>query len=188
MTDTTIQAVITQTVALIHYYGFDTGRYTAVELVAAWLERYPPIWVRFAAIEALYQGRYKAVSVEQILQFWVRRGQPSYHFNHEFESLICRKLPPFPQHSADRERLEQWMAAIAQTEGSFELEETLASPDPAPQAPEETQTQESQTLSQPLTRRPIHKFTPPEDGSGFYDKLKEVFDNQEGALELEESK
>ncbi|MDB9376454.1 hypothetical protein, partial [Nodularia sphaerocarpa] len=41
----------------------------------------------------LYQGRYKGISVQQILAFWQRRGQVIYHFNMEFERLICSKFP-----------------------------------------------------------------------------------------------
>ena len=76
-------------VALLIHYSFDRGGYTAAELVERWLKDYPVNWVRLAMIEALYQGRYKAISVEQILSFWSRRGQALHHFNHEFERLIC---------------------------------------------------------------------------------------------------
>jgi hypothetical protein len=78
---------------LLANYSFDLGRYKAAELVERWLNSYPAEWVLLAAIEALYQGRYKAKSIEQILTIWTRRQQPLYHFNQEFEILICRKLP-----------------------------------------------------------------------------------------------
>ncbi|HAZ47861.1 MAG TPA: hypothetical protein DDW76_35875 [Cyanobacteria bacterium UBA11369] len=78
---------------LLANYSFDLGRYKAAELVEQWLTSYPADWVLLATIEALYQGRYKAKSVEQILTIWTRRQQPLYHFNQEFERLICRKLP-----------------------------------------------------------------------------------------------
>lgn len=77
------------TVALLTRYSFDRSGYTAGELMSRWLNDYPVNWVRLAVVEALYQGRYKAISVEQILAFWNRRGQALYHFNHEFERLIC---------------------------------------------------------------------------------------------------
>lgn len=76
-------------VALLIHYSFDQGGYTAGELIDRWLNDYPANWVRLAVIEALYQGRYKAISVEQILAFWNRREQAVYHFNREFERLIC---------------------------------------------------------------------------------------------------
>lgn len=78
---------------LLANYSFDLGRYKAAELVEQWLSSYQADWVLLAVIEALYQGRYKAKSVEQILTIWTRRQQPLYHFNQEFEFLICRKLP-----------------------------------------------------------------------------------------------
>ncbi|MFB2936213.1 hypothetical protein ACE1B6_13250 [Aerosakkonemataceae cyanobacterium BLCC-F154] len=78
---------------LLANYYFDLRGYEPCELVESWLNHYPGNWLRLAVIEALYQGRYKAVSVEQILNIWHRRNQALYHFNYEFESLICSKLP-----------------------------------------------------------------------------------------------
>jgi len=80
-------------VALLTRYSFDLSGYTAKELINRWHRKYPTAWVRLAIIEALYQGRYKAVSVQQLLAFWQRRGQVVYHFNVEFESLICSQFP-----------------------------------------------------------------------------------------------
>lgn len=93
MRDTVLDSVVAQTVALLSHYGFDMRGYSPEELVTQWLMLYHPHWIRLAVIEALYQGRYKAISVEQILTFWARRQHPTFHFNHEFERLICRKLP-----------------------------------------------------------------------------------------------
>jgi len=94
MTETQPNSAITrQIVALLSHYGFDLRGYTAEKLAFEWLSLYHEHWVRLAVIEALYQGRYKAVSVEQILTFWGRKQHPVFHFNHEFERLICRKLP-----------------------------------------------------------------------------------------------
>ncbi|XGV95229.1 MAG: hypothetical protein ACAF41_21085 [Leptolyngbya sp. BL-A-14] len=80
-------------VSLMHHYGFDLGGYTLAQLLANWQEQYPTAWIRLATIEALYQGRYKAISIEQILAMWQRRSQPLHHFNHEFERLVCENLP-----------------------------------------------------------------------------------------------
>lgn len=80
-------------VALLIHYIFDLGGYCANELVELWSHKYPVNWTRLAVIEALYQGRYKAISVEQILAFWQRRGFAMPHFNHEFERLVCDKIP-----------------------------------------------------------------------------------------------
>ncbi|MEM6401335.1 MAG: hypothetical protein AAF757_14050, partial [Cyanobacteria bacterium P01_D01_bin.116] len=76
-------------VSLLTHYSFDLGGYNASELVKRWENQYPSNWVHLAIIEALYQGRYKAVSAQQILTLWLRRNHPSYHFNMEFERLIC---------------------------------------------------------------------------------------------------
>jgi hypothetical protein len=78
---------------LLRFYSFDLGEWTIDDLLNHWQQSYPEHWVRLALIEALYQGRYKAVSVEQILVFWQRRGQTLHRFNHDFERLICNKLP-----------------------------------------------------------------------------------------------
>ncbi|MBE9207392.1 hypothetical protein IQ244_12835 [Nostoc sp. LEGE 06077] len=79
--------------ALLIHYSFDLTGYNATELVNRWQNKYPLDWLHLAVIEALYQGRYKAISVQQILAFWQRREQPIYHFNMEFERLVCSKFP-----------------------------------------------------------------------------------------------
>ena len=83
--------------SLLTRFSFDLNGSTAKQLVSYWLSRYPAYWVQFALLEALYQGRYKARSIEQILALWQRRGYPLYHFNHEFERIIrgrfSRHLP-----------------------------------------------------------------------------------------------
>lgn len=79
--------------ALLIHYSFDLSGYSASELVNRWQKQYPPDWLHLAVIEALYQGRYKGISVQQILAFWLRRGQAIYHFNMEFERLICSQFP-----------------------------------------------------------------------------------------------
>lgn len=78
---------------LLHHYSFELAGYPLVQQIEIWLEYYPAEWLPLAMIEALYQGRYKAISVEQILNLWERRNHPVYHFNHEFERLICGNLP-----------------------------------------------------------------------------------------------
>lgn len=79
--------------ALLIHYSFDLSGYNASELVNRWQTQYPVNWLHLAVIEALYQGRYKAFSVQQILTFWQRRKQAIFHFNMEFERLICSKFP-----------------------------------------------------------------------------------------------
>jgi len=78
---------------LLTHYSFDLGDRTVSHLTQHWLKDFSASWIRSAVIEALYQGRYKAVSVDQILLLWKRRNQPCYHFNYEFERLVCNKFP-----------------------------------------------------------------------------------------------
>jgi hypothetical protein len=73
---------------LLALFSFDLDGSRPEQLVGYWLSRYPTQWVQFAVVEALYQGRYKAWSIEQILAMWRRRGRPVYHFNHEFERIV----------------------------------------------------------------------------------------------------
>ncbi len=88
---------IVQAETLLTYYGFDLSGYTVNRTVQGWLQDYRADWIPAAIVEALYQGRYKAISVSQILSLWKRRGQPLRHFNHEFETIICRELPYPPE-------------------------------------------------------------------------------------------
>lgn len=82
---------------LLTYYSFEPRELSPSELSDRWLSTYPADWIRLALIEAIYQGRYKPFSVDQLLAFWQRRGQPLYHFNHEFEQLVCSNFPQRPQ-------------------------------------------------------------------------------------------
>lgn len=97
----------TQAAILLTHYGFDLDGYAANSLVESWLEAYEVGWVRAAVLEALYQGRYKAVSVEQILALWGRRGQPLRHFSHEFERIVCKELPFWGYEPDDAAVLEE---------------------------------------------------------------------------------
>ena len=81
-----------QAAALLEGYRFEMGSHDARQWVSLWLDFYRPAWIRDAVIEALYQGRYKSVSVRQILELWNRRGQPIRHVTHEFEAAVCREF------------------------------------------------------------------------------------------------
>ncbi len=87
------KSAIVHATDLLTYYSFDLGDRTVSHLTQHWLKDFSASWIRSAVIEALYQGRYKAVSVDQILLLWKRRNQPCYHFNYEFERLVCNKFP-----------------------------------------------------------------------------------------------
>ena len=93
MTELTQDLSLAQARSLIDSYAFDLGCHNPEKLFESWLELYHASWIRLATIEALYLGRYKAISVEQILNVWLRLGTPNPHFTYEFERLICRKLP-----------------------------------------------------------------------------------------------
>ena len=91
---------ITATTGLLKYYSHDVQDQTQQERLDHWLRTYPASWVRLALIEALYQGRYKTVSVGQLLALWQRRGHPLFHFNSDFERLVCHDFPNIGNHSA----------------------------------------------------------------------------------------
>ena len=93
MTELTQDLSLAQARSLIDSYAFDLGRDDAEKLLQYWLDVYHPSWIRLATIEALYLGRYKAISIEHILNVWLRLGNPNPHFTYEFERLICHKLP-----------------------------------------------------------------------------------------------
>ncbi|MBD2461495.1 hypothetical protein H6G89_10585 [Oscillatoria sp. FACHB-1407] len=85
---------------LLTYYSFDLGGYDVDQIVQGWLEEYPPKWAIAAVVEAIFQGRYKVASVDNILLNWYLNGRPQHHFDSEFADLVCSKLfktiPPEP--------------------------------------------------------------------------------------------
>lgn len=89
----TLNPPFVETSALLKYYGFDLSEQTSEQIIDQWLKQYQEDWVFLAILEALYQGRYKAISVQQILIYWQRRGQPIYHFTADFQRLICYRCP-----------------------------------------------------------------------------------------------
>jgi hypothetical protein len=135
---------------LLTYYSFDLAGQPIDQRIEAWIQQYPPSWVKAAVVEALYQGRYKAVSVEHILTIWGRRGQPICHFNSEFERMVCDPisigLHTFPSATATSTPATSTPAAS----GSIALETN------APQlaVPEGAEPRET------LTREPSHQATP----------------------------
>jgi hypothetical protein len=97
-------------IALLQHYSFDLGGYTIRDLTRAW-GNFKSEWVRQAVIESLFQGRYKAVSVDQILHLWERKGEPNCRYNREFERLVCGDVAVIyedrifytPPHTSNRE-------------------------------------------------------------------------------------
>lgn len=93
MADPSAESLLTITSRLLTYYSYEVGSQAQTSLLERWLDDYSPEWVRLALIESLYRGRYKTISVRGLLADWQRRGQPIYHFNREFEALVCHNFP-----------------------------------------------------------------------------------------------
>ena len=186
-------------VALLTQYSFDLGGYTARQLVDDWLNDYPANWIYQGVIEALYQGRYKAISVTQLLAAWNRRGQALYHFNHEFERLICSKFPqkrtepphtstllttPVPDAVRRGNQRDHSVVteAGADTDKSFEQVDPLANLTSTSRGHEELAqrkinriVEDNQKASPKSDNRlPIEQFTPATDLSDFYTKLRAI--------------
>jgi hypothetical protein len=79
-------------VAMLCCYGFDLGGQTAVNVVRTWGRQYDSSWLVPAIIATLDRGRYKAVSIDQVLAGWQRRGQPQLRFSKEFAAMVLSKL------------------------------------------------------------------------------------------------
>ena len=81
-----------QAITLIKSFSLDLEDYGPESQVLYWLNQYRAAWIRDAIIEAVYQGRYKIISVQNILDLWQRRGQPVRHFTSGFEQVIAAQL------------------------------------------------------------------------------------------------
>lgn len=86
------RSLVTSTSALLTHYSFDLQGYGLNQLLEVWLGKYPAKWVIAAVFEALYQGRYKASSVDRILFLWRLKGQPKHHFDYEFIEVVSAGL------------------------------------------------------------------------------------------------
>lgn len=113
---------------LLHYYNFDLQGFSVEQLLARWLGSCSADWVRLAVIEALYQGRYKAISVEQILVLWYRREQVICHFNGEFERLVTNRVPHRTELEAE---LSPLLPPASPPSGSPSPVNSLVSPQPS---------------------------------------------------------
>ncbi|HIK32021.1 MAG TPA: hypothetical protein IGS31_11865 [Oscillatoriales cyanobacterium M4454_W2019_049] len=150
--------IATDAVALLNYY-FELGNASADVLFEEWLDRYPASWIRLAIIESLYQGRYKAISVSQILEVWQRRHQVFQHFNYDFECLVCNNLPG-------------------------NASEASAADSPADTAP----TEMSPTGDKETPPPTIGQFTPDADRSEFYARLSAIAQQARAKREREAAK
>ena len=182
---------IAQTLSLIDSYAFDLEGRNIDRLLEEWLNVYSSSWIRLATIEALYLGRYKIISIEHILNVWSRLANPNPHFTHEFERLICRKLP---RHLIDYSDFQ--LAAISPNEKSSitkqEVKERAEEKSTAKDKDLQTSVTNSFEYKKPTTslvsalgiadqnnwtkfaiaNTPIHQFVPLPDVSSFFNKLK----------------
>ncbi|MGK7904261.1 MAG: hypothetical protein AB4352_23180 [Hormoscilla sp.] len=186
---------LTEAAALLIHYSFELCGETVSTLIDRLRSDVPSGWVRLAVIEALYQGRYKAISVEQILVFWHRRGQPVCHFNLEFERIVCSRIPLEMIEPENKiEQLAELPAEMAPAEAYVYRDSSTELPSKLPDSPGdragtlnlkalaaprcETNNLEPTSNSQPLSSQqdsksePISQFTPAD--SDFYVKLKAV--------------
>ena len=150
---------------LLDRYSFDLGGCSASVLMERWLKDYSDRWIYLAVIEALYQGRYKANSVEQILTIWQRKGQAYFRFNHEFERLVCGDFSRMWR-KLERSSLESNCPSLQQTAPTQKLDITkikLLTQNPR------------QAKDSKITNQPIEQFSPySTDTNEFYGKLKAI--------------
>ncbi len=175
MTEIVQEASTNQIATILSNYGFEMRGYTAQELMQRWLRDYPLRWIKMAVVEALYQGRYKVISIEEILKIWFRRGQPTYHFTYEFERLVCEKSDMFAQEEPrkPREKSESDKSSTTLLEDPKQVMtdiEQLFSEIP----PSVTDHLPSPQRSSSHNTRSIAEFTPLLDGSLLYTKLKAI--------------
>lgn len=199
MTELTPNLSLAQARSLIDSYAFDLEGKDTDKLLQSWLKLYQASWIKMATIEALYLGRYKTISIEKLLNVWLRMGSPNPHFTYEFERLICRKLPKHLSNLADSTandtepiacKLEPRQQAASPAIASVKSEPTKAIASP-------TEAHREKTLQQPTAKKDttplvsawgkgdrlnwseltednksIHQFIPLPDVSSFFNKLK----------------
>jgi hypothetical protein len=76
----------------IEHYGLELEQERVDTVILTWFGTYDPAWVVKALVEALYRGRYKVKSVDNILRDWQRRGSPLYKFTPDYEREILHSL------------------------------------------------------------------------------------------------
>ena len=84
----------------IEIYGLELDPDRIDTILVTWLKQYDPNWIIKAIVESLYRGRYKIISVENILKNWQRLGNPRYQFTPEYEREILGKIPQLPTPAA----------------------------------------------------------------------------------------
>ena len=86
MSDTTESLKIYEALSKFRFEGINCPGLSKV--LTTWHETFSAEWIPLAVVQAAYQGRYKIASVEQILRFWKRRGEPRCNFDREFKRMI----------------------------------------------------------------------------------------------------
>ncbi len=107
----------------IEIYGLELDGHQVDTILETWLKQYDPAWILKALVESLYRGRYKIVSVENILKDWQRLGSPRYRFTPEYERDILAKIPVLPIPAAS--------PSNSSTEPVVTVEAPILSPMPA---------------------------------------------------------
>lgn len=147
---------------LFHYFELDIP--SARGMAHMWAQRYPIDWISPAVLESLYQGRYRAVSVEQILGIWKRRQTPICHYPSDFARMFA-SIPPLPDK----------VAILTKTRIPPRQKLTVVPPpiEPPP-VQKSNRSMPRGGLGQDVSHLPIDQFTPAMDRSGFSAKLKSV--------------
>lgn len=200
MTELTSNLLLAQARSLIDSYAFDLEGNDTDKLLQSWLKLYQASWIPMATIEALYLGRYKTISIEQILNVWLRIGSPNPHFTYEFERLICRKLPKHLSNLGDSttDKIAEPIACKLKPQQQA-VSPTIASPksEPTKAIASSAKVQSNKMLHQPTLKKDrtplvstwkqshqpnwselnednksIHQFIPLPDVSSFFNKLK----------------
>jgi hypothetical protein len=78
---------------VIKTYGLALDDRQVEAVLVTWLQTYDSAWIIKALVESLYRGRYKLISVDNILKDWQRIGKPRYNFTPEYEREIFQKIP-----------------------------------------------------------------------------------------------
>jgi hypothetical protein len=78
---------------VIKTYGLALDEQQVEAMLVTWSQTYDSAWIIKAIVESLYRGRYKLISVDNILKDWQRIGKPRYNFTPEYEREIFQKIP-----------------------------------------------------------------------------------------------
>lgn len=78
---------------VIKTYGLALDEQQVEAMLVTWFQTYDSTWIIKAIVESLYRGRYKLISVDNILKDWQRIGKPRYNFTPEYEREIFQKIP-----------------------------------------------------------------------------------------------